>query len=333
MKKTKVSVKKIKVNPWSVSTIVLALVLAAMLYNSGFFCNFSSSEFFCKSNTLNQDIVGKKIVDFINNNLVQGTDRATLLAVEETNGLYKVTTLYRGQQIPVYCTKDGEYLFVSQPIRLSEATEDDTHSSGFDAPDKEIPDVELYVMSFCPYGVQAENAMKPVFDLLGNKANFKIRFIVNVNGDTPESVQSLHGLNEAMEDLRQICIMKYYDAETYWNYLMEINKNCYSIYRNTAELDKCWKAAAGKFKIDVDKIDTCSKSSEAINLLKTDEQLTERYGVRGSPTLIINGQTYEGSRTADAFKQAICSGFSNPPSECSSDVEEASSSNAPAGSC
>lgn len=331
MKQAKPPRKKIKVNPWMLSTFVLTFVFVIMLYNYDFFCNFSISGFLCKSSTLSQDLAGKKIVDFINNNLVQGTDKATLLAVEEVNGLYKVTTLYQGQQIPVYSTKDGEYLFVSQPIKLSEAPKDDTQPSGFDAPDKAIPDVELYVMSFCPFGVQAENAMKSVFDLLGNKTNFKIRFIANVNGDTPESVHSLHGLNEAMEDLRQICIMKNYNAKTYWDYLMEINKNCYSSYRDAAELDKCWKAAASKLNIDVNKIDTCSKSKEAIDLLKIDERFTEQNGVRGSPTLIINGATYNGARTSDAFKQAICSGFTNPPVECSTDLEE--TSNTPTGSC
>ena len=70
------------------------------------------------------------------------------------------------------------------------------------------PSVELFVMSFCPYGVQAENAMGPVVDLLGSKADIKIRFIATVNGATPDTVRSLHGLSEAKEDLRQLCIMR-----------------------------------------------------------------------------------------------------------------------------
>jgi hypothetical protein len=46
------------------------------------------------------------------------------------------------------------------------------------------PELDFYVMSFCPYGNQMEQTLKPVFDLLGNKADLKPRYIFEkINGD------------------------------------------------------------------------------------------------------------------------------------------------------
>lgn len=88
------------------------------------------------------------------------------------------------------------------------------------------PVVELFVMSYCPYGVRAENNIFALQDLFGSKIDLKVRFIVNVNGDTISQVQSLHGPKEAKEDARQLAIMQLY-SDKYWSYLKEFNNVCY----------------------------------------------------------------------------------------------------------
>jgi len=275
-----------------------------------------------------------KVVDYINKNLIQ-SGSCSLVSVQDTGGLYKVVTNYQGQEIPVYVTKDGTLLFVSQPIDMTQsATSTQTQTESI--PKTSKPTVELYVMSFCPYGVQAETLMKPVFDLLGDKADFKVRFIASVTGTTVDSVQSLHGAAEAQEDLRQVCIMKYYDSKTYWNYLQMFDANCYSIASNATALESCWKDAATKAGIDTSKIQTCASGSEGLDLLKADEQLVNQYGITGSPTILINGVQYGGDRSSDAFKQGICSGFTTAPTECSQSLTSGSSSGsgtAPSGGC
>lgn len=90
----------------------------------------------------------------------------------------------------------------------------------------EKPLVELFVMSYCPYGVRAENNVAPLQELFGDKIDLKIRFIVQVSGSTIDSVQSLHGLTEAKEDARQLAIMQIY-PDKYWTYLKEFNNVCY----------------------------------------------------------------------------------------------------------
>jgi predicted DsbA family dithiol-disulfide isomerase len=320
-KESKITIKLPKLNVWMVSTLILVIAIGFLLYRgTGITGRVVEGE-------LTKEEAARKAIDYINKNLVQAGTSASLVSVKEFNGLYEITTSYQGRQIPVYITKDGRYLFLTQPIDTSQKIEIPTQpQQAFDAPDREKPEVNLFVMSFCPFGVQAENIMKEVVDLLGTKIDIKIRFIANVQGDTVESVQSLHGINEAKEDLRQACIQKYYKQETFWNYLMEINKNCYSIYRDASKLEECWKSAAQKYGIDISTIESCAYSSEGLNLLKEDEQLTEEYGVRGSPTLIINGATYSGARNSEAFKQAICSGFITKPEECSQTLSSAGGS-------
>jgi hypothetical protein len=42
---------------------------------------------------------------------------------------------------------------------------------------REKPDVDVFVMSYCPFGTQIEKGLLPVWDLLGDKINLNIRFV------------------------------------------------------------------------------------------------------------------------------------------------------------
>ncbi len=177
------------------------------------------------------------------------------------------------------------------------------------------PAVDLYVMSFCPYGVQAETAMKPVVALLGTKADFRVHYIATVKNGTVEGVRSLHGIDEAKEDLRQLCVMKYY-PDKFWSYIEGINAQCYPGSREPAVLDRCWRNVSVPLGIDAEKVTSCAYSSEGVSMIKDDERITTEKQITGSPTLLINGQRYAGQRTAEAYKLAICNSFEAPPVEC-----------------
>jgi glutaredoxin len=259
-------------------------------------------------------MVGQTVVKFINDNFVTPGTSANLSSVEEENGMYKVTTNYQGQQVPVYATADGKMLFVSQPVPLNFTKPKEPESAKVDR-----PKVELFVMSFCPYGVQAEQIMKPVYDILGNYSDIEVRFIANVGGDRPQDVDSLHGTNEAMEDMRQLCIAKYYGKDKLWTYLNDFDAGCYSTYRDSAALNTCWKGVADKYGINTTKIEDCV-NTEGVQMMRAEEALTAQYGVSGSPTVVINGVTYSGARSSSAFFDAICATFNTPPAVCGTTV-------------
>ncbi|MDD1670989.1 MAG: DsbA family protein [Methanomicrobiales archaeon] len=263
---------------------------------------------------------GNAVISYLNANLVQANSTAVLVSVAEANGLYKVGALYQARNISVYATKDCSLLFTSS-YNMKGGTTPTPTSSPTPTPVPEPvktsrPSVELFVMSFCPFGTQAEGVMNPVIGLLGTKANITVRYIASVQGTTADSVQSLHGPTEAVEDLRQLCINKYYPQQL-WPYLMDYNTNCVPVRQNATSLSACVANTTRKLGINNQKIETCASGSEGLALLEADEAITGSYKVTGSPTLIINGQRYSGARTPDAYKQGICSHFETAPPECS----------------
>ena len=264
---------------------------------------------------------GANAIAYMNKNIAQANSTATLTSVTEKNGVYQIAAQYQGRNISLYTTKDCNLLFtstynMSRAVTPTTPTASPTPTVPPEPVKTARPSTELFVMAFCPFGVQAENAMKPVVDLLGTKSNFTVRYIATVQGDTLESVKSLHGLSEAKEDIRQICVAKYY-PEKLWPYLLDINTNCYPNYRDTAVLEACAANATRKLGIDNQKIEVCATGSEGLALLSSDEAITTSLKITGSPTLLINGQKYTGQRTPDAYKQAICDRFLTPPAECS----------------
>ena len=256
------------------------------------------------------------VVSYLNANFVQAGTSAALGTVSEKNGIYLINVQYQGRIIPLYATRDCTLLFPNM-IDLTANVSAATPTQPAAAMAKTAsPEADLYVMSFCPYGTQAETAMQPVVNLLGAKANITVRYIASVQGTTASSVSSLHGPGEAMEDLRQLCINQLYPQQL-WPYLAAFDANCYPNVQNATLLDACRVSTMQALGIDPQAIETCATSPATLELLSADETLTNTNGVQASPTLIINGQVYNGARTPEAYKEAICSAFTTPPAECS----------------
>jgi len=279
---------------------------------------------------------GAAAITYYNSNLAQANSTISLVSVNEKNGMYQIVVNAQAQNGYFYATKDCSLLMtrfynmkgnatptisssitpVSSPKPVT-SPKPTTSPTPVPEPVKSArPSVELFVMSFCPFGVQAENAMDPVVGLLGTKADFTVRFIASVQGTTVDSVKSLHGLTEAKEDLRQLCIAKYY-PQALWPYLMDVNTQCYPVYKNATQIEFCQKNATATRGIDNQKIEACASGSEGLALLSADEVITKNLKITGSPTILINGQKYVGQRTAEAYKQGICARFDTPPAECS----------------
>ena len=265
---------------------------------------------------------GRNVISFVNTNLAQSNSTATLISVTEKNGIYLIASRYQERNVTLYATKDCNLMFSSvydlkaTPTPTS-SPKPTTSPTPVPLPVKSArPSTELFVMSFCPYGVQAENAMDPVVDLLGTRADFTVRYIATVNGDSVDAVKSLHGLSEAKEDLRQLCVMKSY-PDKFWDYVKLVNTQCYPIYKNATQLASCQQNVTATLGFDNQKIETCATGSDGIALLRADETVTKNLKVTGSPTLFINGQKYSGQRTPEAFKQFICARFETAPAECS----------------
>jgi len=261
------------------------------------------------------------------NELLAGQGTATLGNVKEQHGMYQVNVSYQGEEIPLYSSPDCSMLF-NEGLDITVPPPTPTPTPEPVKTDR--PSVDLYVMSFCPYGTQAEATMKPVADLLGKKADIHLRYITTVTGNNVTSVYSLHGAVEVEEDLRQVCIQKH-APQNLWAYLTRFNAECYPLAQNTTDMLKCSQNITASQGIDGVKIQTCATGTEGIGLLKTDEGSAIANDATASPTLLINGVEYSGSRTPESYKEAICGSFTTLPADCSTVLS--SQQAAVAGSC
>jgi len=271
-------------------------------------------------------VCGPKVIAYYNQNLAQ-EGLANLISINESRGLYLLTFTYQSEVHTVYTTRDCTLMFpgvvnMTAGPAAGQVTPQATRQAATTTVKSARPTVDLYVMAFCPYGTQAETGLGPVADLLKSKADIRVRYITTVTGTTVDSVKSLHGSAEAQEDLRQICINKYY-PDQFWSYIRTFNEQCYPSWKNATALESCQENTMAALSMDSAKIDACSQGTEGLALLKADETASDADHAKSSPMLFINGVLYSGSRTSEAYKQAVCTSFETVPAECSTAVASA----------
>ena len=319
-------------------TYVLGGIALGLLVFFGY-QNYTSSENGI-GEIVDKDKIGQQTIDFIQNNLASPDTEFSLVGVEEANGVYEIKFNVMEQEDTAYVTKNGKYLFF-QPFDMLPP-----EPQTFNKTDK--PKVDLYVMSFCPYGNQSEELMMPVVELLGDKADIELRYIVynNYSSGYPEycldeenKYCSMHGIGELNQGIRELCVQKY-QKDKFWSFVKAINDN--STYEN---VENMWEGIAQGMGMDIAQIKTCEQD-EGIALLSQEISLTEQeYPVQdpskhqgsesvkiaGSPTMTINGMIFDGERSADGYKEAICLAMTNPVPECEQNIDAEDS--AAAGSC
>jgi len=178
------------------------------------------------------------------------------------------------------------------------------------------PTAQAFVFAYCPYGLQFEKALLPVYNLLKSKANIEIVYI-----------GAMHGPFEEKESLRQLCIQNIYGEDGLMNYLAQFDIN--SAIGNCGGADSCLNPLISDIMsqqgIDVDKINTCMQN-DAPALYAADEATASSAGVSGSPTFILNGAQVNVNRDSESIKKAICDAFTTQPSECSQTLSSTASS-------
>ncbi|MFH1174733.1 MAG: thioredoxin domain-containing protein [archaeon] len=156
--------------------------------------------------------------------------------------------------------------------------------------------LDLFVMSQCPYGTMAMNSMKEVLQNFQGNINFKLHYIANENADG--SFASLHGPAEVAEDIRELCAMNHYpDNNKYMDYIWCRNQNIQST---------AWESCATDNGMDAATIKTCSEGSEGKQLLSEDLKLAQQLRIGASPTWMANNQQLFSGLDAETIKQGFC---------------------------
>lgn len=160
---------------------------------------------------------------------------------------------------------------------------------------KEIKNtVDLFVMSQCPYGTMALDALKEVKEAFkGDKLDININYIANET--SPGKFRALHGQPEVDENIRELCAIKHYPKD-HMDYIWCRNKNIRS---------NDWKPCAkGKIKAAV--IEKCSTGKEGIKLHSDNIKIANELGIGASPTWIINNNQKASGVSAKDIQTNIC---------------------------
>jgi len=167
------------------------------------------------------------------------------------------------------------------------------------------------VMSHCPYGTQIEKGIVPAVRQLGDKIDFELKFVY----------YAMHGEVEVKEQLNQYCIQKEQNSKLldYLDcFLASGNgQNCLSQVKiDQKKLASCTQATDDQYQVSENLANQSSWLSGRYPLFGVDQADNEKYGIGGSPTLIINGGEVSTARDAASLLAAICASFENQPKEC-----------------
>lgn len=186
------------------------------------------------------------------------------------------------------CSKEGEG---SASTSKGKASGTATSLKGAEG----APSLELFVMSQCPYGTQAVDAVAEVKKQLGAGFSVDIQYI----GDgAAGSLKSMHGEDEIKGDLVQVCALEQAPDKAL-DFMVCQNKNARQVATN-------WKDCAGEVGIDADKLGACMKSDQGQKLLAASFALAKKRGADASPTMFLDGKPYEGGRRPRDLVRAIC---------------------------
>ena len=259
------------------------------------------STFSGSTGTISSEAAGQNVLDYLSALGVEGT----IDSVTDSGSFYEVIVSVGENQGPVYLTKDGKFRI--QPLGALSIEDTPTPQSNPDTNTQtivkaDVPVVELFVMTHCPYGTQAEKGLIPAIEHFGSEIDATIRFVHYFMHDPEET-----------ETPRQVCIREE-QPDKWIDYL--------TCFLEDGDADRC-DAEVG---IDSTALETCISSGKADDYYAEDSALSEQYGVKGSPTLVVNGQVLSSGRSPAGFLDTICQTFEIVPELCGEVLDAANPS-------
>ena len=262
---------------------------------------------------------------FISQKFFEGKEGLEVTNIERQGEIYQFQLKPPDQErtFNSYISKDGRFVFpegykteeVRTEVLGTKSQENSSEEEGITKSDR--PQIELFVMSFCPYGTQAEKGLLPVVKLLKNKIDFHLRFVD----------YAMHGKEELDEQLKEYCLIQK-EPEKLFEYLECFLKSenkgevCLDeIQANRNQLNTCIRETDEEFKITANYNDKSTWKGQ-YPLFSIHKDLNEKYGVGGSPALVINGKEAQSSRNPAAYLKTICSYFEKQPAECEEKLSE-----------
>jgi len=288
-------------NKINLTWILITLMIAAFLIGYGKM-NSDGTSFLNFGSQNAEEAVGEAIT-FINDNMLEDGVEAVLVSASEESGVYSFKMNINEEEFNSYVTKDGKILFTSgmslvvpeEPAEVAEVEK----MTCEDINKTEKPVLEAFVTSTCPFGVQMQRILNEIVKNIPQIASY-----VKV-----EYMGAIREGDEAMQEhLRQICLREE-QSDNFWAYI-----DCHIKEGN---IDSCLETA----QVDVSKLTGClTDTTRGLVYAEKDFANQNKYGVTGSPTLILDGEKVSefgfGGRTAEAVKTMFCCAFQDKPDFC-----------------
>ena len=270
--------------------------------------------------------------NFINENLVGGGLTAEVLNIESESGFFKLDIkLSDGREIKSLISQDGK-IFVPEAMYIEDIVAEKEKQEAAAAVTKaqtlsemvksDKPVVELFVMSYCPFGTQAEKAIIPAVEKLAENVDFRLEFVD----------YAMHGEIEVREQLQQFAISEKYPDKLI-PYLKEFlvagdsDAALTAVDLTSADLAGTIAAADSKFEIIKNLEDKSLWVSGQYPHFGIHDAEGDKYSVEGSPTLVVNGKVVEGAaRTPAGMLATICAAFETPVEACLAELSTATPS-------
>lgn len=308
---------------FSSPTKVLSLAVFLVL------CFFFYKQVIVPKGGAGQDNLKTKVIPDAVQKLVNNpSTKITVNNLKEMSGVYQFELqLDSGsgnpQKYTSYISKDGKILFQSG-IELANLNKNTADASSQTEQKKLTCDdlkksnqtkLTAYVVSQCPYGLQMQRVFNKAISeqpQLGN--NLDIKYIGAV---VDGKITSMHGDQEAQENLRQICIREE-QKDKYWPYV--------ACYMKEGKTDDCLKTA----NINSVQLSSCTAdANKGLKYAQADFDLQNKMKVSGSPTLLLNGEQIVsefdfGGRIPNAVKELVCCSSSTKPDYCGKELSKES---------
>ena len=307
-----------KTEKTSFSINKLFLLLGIVVFAAGF---VAGKGFFNKS--VDTDKLKTKTIPDAIARIVPSDIKFDIGDLKEQNGVYKFELVLskEGQQ-PIkqiaYISKDGKIIFqngieIDSLLESKESDQAEGATSCEDISKSKTPKLTAYIVSRCPYGIQMQRVFSLAINELPQLASYlDVKYIGTV---TDGKVTSMHGEEEAEENLRQICLREEQKSK-YWDYV--------SCYIKEGKSKDCLSSS----NIDKGKLEICiNDKSKGLNYAKQDFELSDKLQIQGSPSLILNDserilESGFGGRIPDMAREIICCSSQKKPEFCDKEISK-----------
>lgn len=281
--------------------IVLVILLATGLFLTG--CSQNQGETSNQANELTKEEAKTKTLDYVNNNLVMPNTTATAVSVDDKGSVYEVVTKYRGNELPIYLSKNGETLFL-KAMNMSDqgkiqgelkAEEAKTRAINYINENLGMPGTNVSAVSveekYSVYEVTIEyqGKQQPVY--VSKDGKYLFFTALNTSKELPKMTATPAPSTTA----RETATPPPYSTEELQSFVNCLDKAGVKIYgaKWCPHCQELVNRLGGYDIVDPIYVE-CTEN----------KQLCQEKGIQAYPTILINGSEYHGPRTYQALSQA-----------------------------